>query len=93
MRVLRATSAKADLDSITDYFGQRNPVAALAMLDRIATAQALLETHPLIGHPGRISGTRELVVTGTPFILVYAVADNALTVMRVLHSQQQWPPA
>ncbi|WP_428378126.1 type II toxin-antitoxin system RelE/ParE family toxin [Lichenicoccus sp.] len=50
-----------------------------------------MEQHPQIGRAGRIVGTRELVVSGTPYILVYFVADEAVQVLRVLHSSQQWP--
>jgi len=78
VRVFRALGAKADLDAIADYFGPRNPVATLAMLDRITAAEDLLAIHPHIGHPGRAPGTRELVVIGTPFVLVYALAGEAL---------------
>lgn len=64
MRVFRAQSAKTDLDAIADYFGPRNPVATLTMLDRITATEDLLSVHPLIGPPGRVPGTRELVITG-----------------------------
>ena len=93
MRVFRALSAKTDLDAITDYFGARNVAATLAMLDRIMAAEDLLASHPRIGHTGRTPETRELVVNGTPFVIVYTVAGETLTVLRVLHAQQQWPPA
>jgi toxin ParE1/3/4 len=92
VRVFRALSAKADLDAIAEYFGTRNVAATLAMLDRIVTAEDLLAIHPRIGHPGRAPGTREFVVSGTPFVLVYSVDGEMLTVLRVLHTQQQWPP-
>lgn len=93
VHVFVAGSAEADLDSIADYFGSRNPTATEAMLSRISNTMQLLATHPRVGHHGRVTGTRELVVTGTPFVLVYTIDGEALIVMRVLHAQQQWPPA
>ena len=93
MHVFVSGSAESDLDAIAEYFGARNPTATESMLGRISAAIELLASHPRIGHPGRAPRTRELVVTGTPFVLVYAIDGETLVAMRVLHSQQQWPPA
>jgi toxin ParE1/3/4 len=92
VRVFVAASAEADVESIKDYYGPRNPAATDLLLARMGAAVTLLAIHPLIGHSGRVPGTRELEVTRTPFVLVYVVADHALTVVRVLHQHQQWPP-
>jgi toxin ParE1/3/4 len=46
---------------------------------------------PNIGRPGRVPGTRELVVSGTPFVTVYRVESNVLWVLRVLHGARRWP--
>lgn len=91
MRVSRTETAESDLDAITDYFGGLNPQATLHMLDRIADVEATLSDYPLIGRAGRVEGTRESVVTGTPFILVYALGPDAVTILRILHGRQQWP--
>jgi len=91
VRVLVAESAEADFTSIESYFRPRNPAATDRILARIAAAVALLSTHPRIGHAGRKLGTREFVVTRTPFVLVYELTDEALTIVRILHSQRQWP--
>jgi toxin ParE1/3/4 len=91
VRIFVAASAEADVESIKEYFGERNPVACDVMLGRIGDAAALLATHPRIGHPGRVTGTREFFIARTPFVLVYAIANEELTVLRVLHAQRQWP--
>ena len=91
MRVLRTESAEADLDAIADYYGQLNVQATLHILDRIAQVEAVLSEYPYIGRTGRVNNTREIVVTGTPFILVYALDPHDLIVLRVLHGRQQWP--
>lgn len=91
MRVLRTESAERDLDAIGEYYGALNPSATLGLLDRLADAEVALADHSGIGRPGRVDGTRELVVAGTPFVLIYAVAAETLTVLRVLHGRQQWP--
>jgi addiction module RelE/StbE family toxin len=52
-----------------------------------------LVDHPQSGRPGRVEGTRELVVPGTPYVIVYRVeADQIIVVLRVLHGAQRWPP-
>lgn len=91
MLVLRTESAESDLDAIADYYGGLNPRVALRLLDRISEVEATLCEYPYIGRIGRVTGTREAVVTGTPFILVYSVGPENLAVLRVLHGRQQWP--
>jgi len=44
-----------------------------------------------MGRPGRIEGTRELVVSGTPYIAAYRIVGDTVRVLRVLHGAQQWP--
>jgi plasmid stabilization system protein ParE len=47
---------------------------------------------PKLGKPGRGAGTRELVIAGAPFLLIYALGDNRLEILHVKHERQQWPP-
>ncbi|WP_296900229.1 type II toxin-antitoxin system RelE/ParE family toxin [Thiohalocapsa sp.] len=44
-----------------------------------------------MGRPGRVLDTRELMVTGTPYLVPYTVSDNEIVILRVLHGAQQWP--
>jgi plasmid stabilization system protein ParE len=50
-----------------------------------------LKRFPEMGRKGRIDGTRELVITGKPYIAAYRVAGNTVLVLRILHGAQQWP--
>jgi len=50
----------------------------------------LLET-PQIGRPGRVAGTRELVIFGTPYIVPYRIGSETLQILRVYHSSRFWP--
>jgi len=50
-----------------------------------------LSDHPNAGRPGRVHGTRELVITDTPFILPYRVVRNTVQILRVLHGARKWP--
>jgi len=50
-----------------------------------------LAEHPELGRLGRVRGTRELVVTGTRYLLIYRVKGDEIQILRVLHGRQQWP--
>jgi len=63
--------------------------AALAAR-RILEAIDLLQNHPEMGRPGRVAGTRELVVPGTPYIIPYRVRSGRLELIAVFHGRQKW---
>ena len=77
-------SAVADLMAIVDYISDDNPDAALALMDEIQGKVEQLPAHPKRCRPGRVNGTRELVVRPN-YIVVYAETPAAVTVLRVLH--------
>lgn len=83
--------ALRDRDAIYDYIEADNPLAALALDELFSEKAARLVDHPALGRPGRVAGTRELVVSSN-FILVYDRAGDRLRVLRVLHAARQWPP-
>jgi toxin ParE1/3/4 len=94
MRLLWTEPAVSDLDAIHAFIAQDNDRAADDMIRRIvARAERQLSRLPESGRPGRIANTRELVVTGTPFILAYRITDDAIHILRVLHSARRWPDA
>ena len=80
-------SAVADLMAIVDYISDDNPDAALALMDEIEGKVEQLPAHPKRCRPGRVNGTRELVVRPN-YIVVYAETPAAVTVLRVLHAAQ-----
>lgn len=85
--------ARADLRSIHSYLVERNPDAAVRVIDRIMIGAATLESFPLLGRPGRVEATRELIVRGLPYIVVYSLPDEYhIDIERVLHGAQLWPP-
>ena len=51
-----------------------------------------LAEFPLQGRPGRLPNTRELVIVGTPYLLVYRVTRERIDILRVVHGAQRWPP-
>ena len=80
-----------DRDAQLDYIAQDNPMAAVSQGDRIAEQIEILQQHPQMGRPGRKQGTRELVISRTPFIVVYRIKGKRIELLRVLHGAQQWP--
>lgn len=79
------------MDALLGYIAQDNPLAAIKVGDEIERQTERLLDFPEIGRPGRIDNTRELVISGLPYIVCYAVAGEVVTVLRVLHGRQQWP--
>jgi addiction module RelE/StbE family toxin len=83
--------AVADRNAIFEYIEADSPQAAVAVDKRIRSAVADLKITPGIGRPGRVEGTRELIIDRTPYIAAYSIADNIVRVLRVLHGAQLWP--
>jgi len=57
----------------------------------IGIIETRLSKNPGMGRPGRVPGTRELVVQGTQFIVPYRLQGNALEILRVYHGARRWP--
>ncbi len=82
--------ALRDLREAGDFIASDKPIAAKRMSDRVQEAVEYLVAHPNMGRAGRVSGTRELVVSGTPFIVVYRVIVPSVQILRVLHHAKKW---
>lgn len=93
MHVRFTAQAEADLEQIHAYIRQLNPRAADRVIDRLLTAAFNLEEFPFLGRPGRLAGWRELVVTGTPYLLFYSFPDDFhIDIDRILHGARKFPP-
>jgi len=90
LKVFFTALAERDLDEVYQYISLDNADAAAEIVIRVIDASDGLAAFPNIGRPGRVPGTRELVVGGTPFIAVYRVRENEVTVLRVLHGARRW---
>jgi toxin ParE1/3/4 len=91
MRLEWSRLAQADRDAIFDYIEADSQLAAITVDERIREQVAGLVRFPESGRPGRVEGTRELVIDRTPYIVAYRIAGGALRILRVLHGAQQWP--
>jgi toxin ParE1/3/4 len=93
MTVVWSRRAIRHLSALREYIGRDNPKAAHEVAERILGAVDLLKEHPHAGRPGRVLGTRELVVSDTPFVIPYRVRAGRLELIAVFHGRQKWPGA
>ena len=83
--------ALADLDELMVYIARDNPEATTKVAGEIWETTRTLSNHPAMGKPGRVPGTREMVVTGTSYIVPYRVVANGVQILRILHGARKWP--
>ena len=91
MRIRWTGPALDDLESIRAYVSPRNAKAARKVIRVVFEAVEHLDATPWIGRPGRQTGTRELVLVSVSLIVAYRVRDEAIEVLRVLHTSRRWP--
>lgn len=91
MIVVWTARALDDLQGARTYIEDRNPGAARKTVLRIVEAVASLGDVPGRGRPGRLAGTRELVIPGLPYVVAYRVADGKVEILRVVHSARLSP--
>ncbi len=84
--------ATRQVDQAYDYIALAHSKAVAArIVMRILNTVQRLETFPLTGRPGRVPGTRELVITNTPFIAAYTIAKARIVILALYHGVQPWP--
>jgi toxin ParE1/3/4 len=92
MTPIWSPEAIADLVALRGFIEQDDPAAAQRVAHHIIhNVETLLPNSPEMGRPGRVPGTRELVIPRTPFIVPYRLVGNAIHVLRIFHSARQWP--
>jgi toxin ParE1/3/4 len=84
-------TAKAHLLGLDAYLYERSPQGADRVVDQIYQAVGTLEQFPFAGRPGRVAGTREMVVTTTRYIVAYRIRNEAVQILAVMHGAQRWP--
>jgi addiction module RelE/StbE family toxin len=83
--------ALEDRTTIFDFIEADSPHAAVSVDNAIESQVETLNALPELGRPGRIQGTRELVVTSLPYVVAYRVSGNEIRILRILHGAQTWP--
>ncbi len=91
MTIVWSPTAVEDLNHLRAYIEQQNPRAAAKVAEAILHHVAGLIDFPGQGRPGRVSHTRELIIPGTPFLVVYSVVGETVQIVTVLHTARKWP--
>ena len=92
MTIVWSPEAIEDLIALRAYIAEQSPAGAQRVVLRILhDIEHLLPDNPHMGRPGRVPGTRELVVPQTPYIVPYRVQGDAIQILRVYHSARRWP--
>jgi toxin ParE1/3/4 len=93
VRVRWTPEAEQDRNDIWDHIAVDNPLAAARMDRLFSEAAARLADSPMLGHAGKIPGTRELIPHES-YRLVYEIEyhENTVWVLALVHTARQWPP-
>ena len=91
MRVRWLRAALLNLDQEATHIASEDPVAADVVVKRILSAISMLAEQPGLGRPGRVPGTRELIVARTPYCVPYRVHGDTVEILRVFHTSRRPP--
>ena len=91
MRVRWLRTALRNPDEEASFIAVDDSVAARLVVERVLEAVAQLAEQPGLGRPGRVHGTRELVVSKTRYIVPYRVRGDAVEILRVFHTSRRLP--
>ena len=92
MRVRWLRVALENLEAEAEYIAAENALAAAEVVAAVQQSVSRLAKYPAMGRPGRVLGTRELLVPGTPDIIPYRVRGGTVQILRVFHAKRKWPP-
>jgi toxin ParE1/3/4 len=92
VRLVWSPQAVEDLAELRAYIERDDPAAARKTALRIIEAvDTLIPANPKVGRPGRVPGTRELVIARTPFVVPYRLREGRIEVLRIFHGARRWP--
>lgn len=91
MRIRWLRTALRNLDTEAAYIARDDPGAAQVVVQRVLDAVAALAEQPALGRPGRVAGTRELMVPKTRYLVPYRVRSQTVEVLRVFHTSRRLP--
>ena len=83
--------ALENLDELAAYIARDDFDAAASTVELIKLRVDQLASFPALGRTGRVAGTRELIIAGTPYLVPYRIRNDRVQVLRVIHSARKWP--
>ena len=89
-KVVWSRDALDDLKAQLAYIASDNPVAARRVADALLKAAEALGRAPT-GRSGRVVGVYEKSVANLPYVIAYAIAEDTLAIVRVIHTARDWP--
>lgn len=89
MKLRWLKNALKSLRSVLQFIAAENPEATSKVVIRIERSVERLREYPLSGRTGTVAGTREIVVPGLPYLIVYHVTENEVQILRVFHTSRQ----
>lgn len=92
MKIRWTPRAVADLEEISDYLAAASPQAWEQLLQRLGRLTEAILDFPLMGKTGLVPGTREFVLSGTPYILVFQLKDDSVIIVSVRDGRMRVPP-
>lgn len=91
MQIVWLKNALINLDEIAEYISQENPIAAQQVVNLIFEQVNQLALQPALGRPGRVLGTRELVISNTHYLVPYRIKIKIVEILRVFHTSRRLP--
>jgi plasmid stabilization system protein ParE len=91
MQVRWLRTALRNLEDEAAHIAADDRAAARLIVERVLQAVEQLAEQPSLGRPGRVPGTRELVVAGTRYLVPYRVRRDAVEILRVFHTSRRLP--
>lgn len=92
MKLVWTEAAATDLEDIVTYIWFDSPPAAKKIRQRVEATALYLRSQPFMGRIGAMAGTREALAHPS-YKIVYQVNDETVSILRVVHTSRQWPPA
>jgi len=89
VEVVWSPLARSRLQQIRAYVAKDKPEAAARLAMRIVAVVEALREHPYLGRAGAEPGIRELVIGGTPYIVLYRVQRRRVTISTIWHGAQR----
>jgi len=81
--------ARARLQEIRVFVTLDKPDAAEHLAIRIVALVEALRNSPYLGRAGVEPGIRELVVGGTPYLILYRIRRDKLLILTITHGAQR----